>query len=58
MKKNIRYAVKITYPENPGAGEWEVVERRKEKEGQNQKELDKKSLPNIAIFWEYFLVRH
>ena len=41
-----------------GAGEWEVVERRKEKEAQNQKELDKKSLPNIAIFWEYFLVRH
>lgn len=26
-----------------GAGEWEVVERRKEKEGQNQKNWMKKS---------------
>lgn len=35
-----------------GAGEEVIVE------GQNQKELDGKSLLNIAIIREYFLVRH
>ena len=56
MKKNIWCALKKKKKKLPrkfkGAGEEVIVE------GQNQKELDGKSLLNIAIIREYFLVRH
>lgn len=39
-------------------GEQSVMEGRKEKEGQNHKELDEESLLDIAIFEEYFLIMH
>lgn len=61
MKNNIRYAVKkkstqkIHGSREGGA----LVEGRKEEEGGVEPEgIAWKSLLNIAIFWEYFLVMH
>lgn len=61
MKNNIRYAVKKNLPrKSMGAGKGgALVEGRKEEEGGVEPEgIAWKSLLNIAIFWEYFLVMH
>ena len=58
MKKNIKYAVKKSTQKIHGSRGGGGSGGKKRRGGEEPEAIVWKSLLNIAIFWEYFLVRH